>query len=244
MSTDDTTASGSAALYGARTARETTARELERAGWPAVAEDIRAGLSAGQILQRLRDIGEQDGDAATIVTCGHERHCISTVNDRLATKSIEELVGETTARLAALHGRVSVEWAALECACDAWDDVEQAIRCTDCPTGELAGIHWLADPDGFDPPGGWSWVERCDACNRYPDDESPAQRLHELGHGTECRYFDRETLEERSSHAECPDLEGCSVAINALVPVGFQDPVVVDDAAFRPFPACPGEEER
>jgi hypothetical protein len=23
--------------------------------------------------------------------------------------------------------------------------------CTDCPSGELTGIHWPADPDGFDP---------------------------------------------------------------------------------------------
>ena len=90
---------------------------------------------------------------------------------------------------------------------DLADPDEQAVRCTDCPSGELAGIHWPADPDGFDPPAGWSWVERCDSCNRYLDDESAAKQLNELGHGRECRYFDRETLEDRSAHTECPDLE-------------------------------------
>jgi hypothetical protein len=107
---------------------------------------------------------------------------------------------------------------------DLTDPDDQAVRCTACPSGELAGIRWPADPDGFDPPEGWSWVERCDSCNRYPDDESAAKHLNELGHGTEYRYFDRDTLEDRSTHAECPDLEGCSVAINALVPVDFQGP--------------------
>jgi hypothetical protein len=107
---------------------------------------------------------------------------------------------------------------------DLADPDEQAVMCTACPSGELAGIRWPADPDGFDPPEGWSWVERCDSCYRYPDDESAAKHLNELGHGTEYRYFDRDTLEDRSTHAECPDLEGCSVALNALAPVDFQGP--------------------
>jgi len=97
-------------------------------------------------------------------------------------------------------------------------DFEQVVRCTDCPSGDLAGIHWPADPDGFDPPEGWSWVERCDSCQRYPDDESAAKQLNDLGHGTEYRYFDRETLEDRSADTESPELEGCSVAINVSPP--------------------------
>ena len=55
---------------GPQTARERTARELERAEWPAVAEDVRDGLSAEEILARLRAIGEGGSDAAEIVAAG------------------------------------------------------------------------------------------------------------------------------------------------------------------------------
>lgn len=53
-------------------ARETLAVELEDAGWPSVAEDVRDGVSCETILHRLRDIGEGDSEAAEIVAAHEE----------------------------------------------------------------------------------------------------------------------------------------------------------------------------
>jgi hypothetical protein len=43
------------------------ASELDAAGWPSVADDVRDGIALAVILDRLRDIGEQDSDAAAII---------------------------------------------------------------------------------------------------------------------------------------------------------------------------------
>jgi hypothetical protein len=79
----------------------------------------------------------------------------------------------------------------------------------------LTGIHWPADPDGFEPPDGWSWVERADVEAVYTSDEAAAEALIAAGFGTEHRYFDRATLDDRSS---ATDLTGCSLAINTPAP--------------------------
>lgn len=47
--------------------REEVAAELEDAGWPAVAADVRDGVDYDVILRRLREIGEGDSDAAEII---------------------------------------------------------------------------------------------------------------------------------------------------------------------------------
>lgn len=82
------------------------------------------------------------------------------------------------------------------------------------------GIHWPADPDGWEPPDGWSWVEKGDEEDEYATDEDAARELVRLGIGTEWRYFHRETLEDRSQGdaAIWADLSGCSVAINVPDP--------------------------
>lgn len=41
--------------------------ELETAGWPSVAEDVRDGLSPDDVMSRLLDIGEGQSSAAAIV---------------------------------------------------------------------------------------------------------------------------------------------------------------------------------
>lgn len=48
------------------------ADELREAGWPSVADDVEAGLPQTAILNRLRDIGEDDTDAAAIVASIYE----------------------------------------------------------------------------------------------------------------------------------------------------------------------------
>jgi hypothetical protein len=48
--------------------RERIADELEGAGWPAVAEDVREGLDLDTVVERLRDIGEGDSEAVEILT--------------------------------------------------------------------------------------------------------------------------------------------------------------------------------
>lgn len=48
--------------------RERIADELESAGWPSVAEDVRDGWDLDVILERLHDIGEGDSEAADIIT--------------------------------------------------------------------------------------------------------------------------------------------------------------------------------
>lgn len=234
MNTDETTPSGSDGPDAGRRTRERTARELERAGWPAVAEDIRDGRSPDQVLGHLHEIGEGDSEAAMIVAASQSNRTVRSV----AQKQVEYRVGweidvcatsprDAAARALAIQRDQQSSTTVFD-VCRIGDDTviridladpdEQAARCTDCPSGDLAGIHWPADPDGFDPPDGWSWVERCDSCNRYLDDETAAKRLNELGHGTECRYFDRETLEDRSADLAGSDLDGCSVALNVSAP--------------------------
>lgn len=48
------------------------AEELREAGWPNVADDVEAGVSPTAILNRLRDIAEDDTDAAAIVAAIYE----------------------------------------------------------------------------------------------------------------------------------------------------------------------------
>jgi hypothetical protein len=46
----------------ATTTDERLARELEDAGWPSVADDVREGVPLDTVLKRLREIGEGDGE--------------------------------------------------------------------------------------------------------------------------------------------------------------------------------------
>lgn len=48
--------------------RERAAIELDEAGWPSVAQDLRAGIPATTIARRLRDIGEEGSPAYLIVS--------------------------------------------------------------------------------------------------------------------------------------------------------------------------------
>lgn len=48
-------------------AAERCAQELESAGWPSVAEDIRDGVSPATVARRLREIGAGDSEAYNIV---------------------------------------------------------------------------------------------------------------------------------------------------------------------------------
>lgn len=43
------------------------ADELEAAGWPAVAEDVREGVPLETVLSRLAEIGEAESEAAEII---------------------------------------------------------------------------------------------------------------------------------------------------------------------------------
>ncbi len=52
--------------------RMATVAELEKAGWPMLAEDVEEGLSADVLLRRLRDLGEADSDAWDIIAAMHE----------------------------------------------------------------------------------------------------------------------------------------------------------------------------
>lgn len=74
-----------------------------------------------------------------------------------------------------------------------------------------AGIHWPASPGGLAPPDGWSWVERCDDCAVYDDDEHAAIVLIlELGRPhLSVAWFDRATLTQLPGYRS-----GASVAIN------------------------------
>jgi hypothetical protein len=77
----------------------------------------------------------------------------------------------------------------------------------------LVGIHWPTKADNTDPPEGWSWVERCDMCELFEDDEAAARALIvKLGlPATEVAWFDR------YSHEPVPGnkyVTGASVAIN------------------------------
>lgn len=84
-----------------------------------------------------------------------------------------------------------------------------------CDDDEPAGVHWPADPDGVDPPEGWTWVERCDASDLYADDELAAFALRdslesrpgELAY--EIAWFDRKTLKRLDDYEP-----GASCAIN------------------------------
>lgn len=43
------------------------ASDLEAAGWPSVADDVRDGLDPDTLLSRLHSIGEGDSDAADLI---------------------------------------------------------------------------------------------------------------------------------------------------------------------------------
>lgn len=81
----------------------------------------------------------------------------------------------------------------------------------------LVGIHWPTKADNTDPPEGWSWVERCDMCELFEDDEAAARALIvKLGlPATEVAWFDR------YSHEPVPGnkyVMGASVAIKIPEP--------------------------
>ncbi|MGA2929146.1 MAG: hypothetical protein ABSG43_24775 [Solirubrobacteraceae bacterium] len=88
-------------------------------------------------------------------------------------------------------------------------DNELAAGCDACGG---SGIHWPADPDGYQPPVGWSWVERCDTCQRYRSDAAAALVLVERGVGTKARWFERAT--GRRQRWWLGSDEPASVAIN------------------------------
>lgn len=52
--------------------RAEAADELDRAGWPSVAMDMRDGVPLDVIARRLRDLSEGDSDAAHIVALTEE----------------------------------------------------------------------------------------------------------------------------------------------------------------------------
>lgn len=79
------------------------------------------------------------------------------------------------------------------------------------------GVAWPILSDGVYPPKGWTWVEKDDDADVFLSDEDAAQALIRSGIGTEYRYFDRETHEDRGKEM-WPNLIGCSVAINVSVP--------------------------
>lgn len=72
-------------------------------------------------------------------------------------------------------------------------------------------IHWPACPDGYAPPAGWTWVERCDDCALCDDDEYAAIVLIlELGRPyLAVAWFDRDALQRLSRYRP-----GASVAID------------------------------
>lgn len=72
-----------------------------------------------------------------------------------------------------------------------------STTCEHCPPGLFAGIRWPAWPDDCGAPAGWSWVEHCEHCEEYPDDEAAALALNEIGFGTRFQWFDRHTHEPR-----------------------------------------------
>lgn len=49
------------------TSRLELADELDSIGWPSVADDIREGVSPDVVIERLRDIGEGDSEAAMLI---------------------------------------------------------------------------------------------------------------------------------------------------------------------------------
>ncbi len=69
------------------------------------------------------------------------------------------------------------------------------MSCEQCGSGVFAGILWPVWPEDRGAPDGWSWVQRCQTCGIYPDDESAAQALQEVGFGTKLQWFDRHTYE-------------------------------------------------
>lgn len=51
---------------------------------------------------------------------------------------------------------------------------DEAEPCECEPGATVAGVHWPTATDGD---GSHPWVERCDMCKRYPDDESAAEAV-------------------------------------------------------------------
>ncbi len=52
--------------------------------------------------------------------------------------------------------------------------------CEGCEGCAIEGIRWPAEPDCRLPEvegSGWEFVERCDACERYPDDLTAASKV-------------------------------------------------------------------
>jgi hypothetical protein len=79
----------------------------------------------------------------------------------------------------------------------------------------MTAFTWPADPDGWQPPADWSWVERCDAADLYPDDEAAAHALARLlgQPDAEVRWFDRQTREPLEDYRP-----GASAAIHLPEP--------------------------
>lgn len=66
---------------------------------------------------------------------------------------------------------------------------QRATACEGCGASEVEGIRWPAEPDCPLPEiegSNWEIVEKCDTCNRYPDDLSAAARLFSIVRWVPC----------------------------------------------------------
>jgi hypothetical protein len=84
------------------------------------------------------------------------------------------------------------------------------MSCARCPSGVFAGILWPVWPDDRSAPEGWSWLQCCHACGRYPDDEAAALALQAIGFGTRFQWFDRHNHEPHDQRVT----GSCSLAID------------------------------
>lgn len=74
--------------------------------------------------------------------------------------------------------------------------VDKNNNCEGCRHCLHAGIRWPASPDGFND---LSYVEGCDYCMRYPDDEAAVIAL--AGHlGVRWGYAEREAEPKTAEH--------------------------------------------